>query len=320
MNTVRFGILGAGGIANQFCDAVKRVEGAQVLAVASKSEQRARTFAQANGIGSAYGSYDQLLARADIDAVYIATTHNFHMELIRLALNAGKHVLCEKAMVLTRADAEEAFALAKEKGLFLMEAMWTRFLPQYQKAKQWILDGRIGNIQSAACSIAFRAHQNPEGRLLNPALAGGAMYDIGVYAIEPIAYLVGQPVVDALGVWRPHPVTGVDERVTVILRFPDCDAALQVMFSANAREYVYITGDRGFIEFPFVSGGHTVRLFDENRALAEEFTDCWENGFVYELREMIRCLAQGKLHSDIMPPEATIECAGVFEKILSTTP
>lgn len=316
MNSFRFGILGAGNIANYFCNGVKQTEGAQVAAVASKSLERARAFAHKNGIPDAYGSYDELLAREDIDAVYIATTHNFHMELIRLALNAGKPVLCEKAMVLTEAHAREAFALAKEKGLFLMEAMWSRFLPQYRKARQWIEEGRIGSIQSAACSIGFRANQDPNGRILNPKLAGGALYDIGVYAIEPLTYLIGEPVEDVMGLWRPHKVTGVDETVTLILRFPSCDAAIQATIAANPREYYYITGDKGFIELPFVTFGDRVRLYDENRNLVEEVVEPWENGFVYEIREVMRCVREGRLYSETMPPEATIECARIYDKIL----
>ena len=316
MHTFRFGILGAGNIANYFCSGVRLVEGAEVLAVASKSPDRAAAFAGKNGIPHACGSYDALLARDDIDAVYIATTHNFHMELIRLALNAGKHVLCEKAMVLTEADAREAFALAKEKGLFLMEAMWSRFLPQYQTARRWIEEGRIGAIQAAACSVGFRANQDPEGRILNPKLAGGALYDIGVYAIEPLTYLIGEPVEDVVGVWRPHPVTGVDERVTLILRFPSCDAAIQATLAANPKEYYYITGDRGFIELPFVTFGDTVRLYDENRNLVEEVVEPWENGFVSEIQEVVRCVRKGRTFSETMPPEATVECARIYDKIL----
>ena len=316
MSICRFGILGAGNIANYFCNGVKLVEGAQVVAVASKSLERAKAFAAKNGIPDAYGSYQALLSRQDINVVYIATTHNFHMELIRLALNSGKHVLCEKAMVLNEADAREAFALAKDKGLFLMEAMWSRFLPQYQTARRWIEESRIGTIQSAACSIGFRANQDPEGRILNPKLAGGALYDIGVYAIEPLTYLIGQPVEDVLGVWRPHSVTGVDERVTLILRFPCCDAAIQATIAANPREYYYITGDKGFIELPFVTFGDRVRLYDENRNLVEEVVEPWEVGFVYEIREVIRCIREGRQYSHIMPPEATIECARIFDKIL----
>lgn len=316
MGIFRFGILGAGNIANYFCNGVKLVEGAEVAAVASKSLQRAKTFAEANGIADWYDSYDALLARQDIDAVYIATTHNFHLELIRKALNAGKPVLCEKAMVLTEADAREAFDLAREKGLFLMEAMWSRFLPQYQQARRWIAEGRIGAVQSAACSIGFRANQDPEGRILNPKLAGGALYDIGVYAIEPLTYLLGEPVEEVMGVWRPHKVTGVDERVTLILRFPSCDAVIQASIAANPKEYYYISGDRGYIEIPFVTFGDTVRLFDGNRELVEEVVDHWENGFVYEIREVIRCVREGRTVSETMPPEATIECARIYDKIL----
>lgn len=316
MAVCRFGIIGAGGIAAHFCNAVRLVEGAEVVAVASSSSARAKEFAERNGIGEHYGSYEQMLQNADINIVYIATTHNFHMENIRLCFAYGKHVLCEKSMVLTAADAREAFAMAKEKGLFLMEAMWTRFLPQYQKAKAWITSGRIGKIQSANGVIAFRVPQNPEGRLLNPALAGGAMYDIGVYVIEPLTYLIGEKVENSLGVWRPHPVTGVDERATVILQFSSCDAAVQCLFSTNAREYVFVNGDEGYIEIPFATGGHTVRLYDGQRNLVEEFRQEWENGFVFELEEVIRCIREGRQYSEVMPPEATIECAGIYDRIL----
>lgn len=316
MTICRFGIIGAGRIANHFCDAVSRVEGAQVVAVASTDLDRARDFAARNGIGEAYGSYAQMLTEADINIVYIATTHNFHMENIRLCLEHGKHVLCEKAMVLTADDAREAFALAKEKGLFLMEAMWTRFLPQYVKAKQWVMEGRIGEPRSGDVVIGFHVAQDPESRILNPNLAGGAMYDIGVYAIEPISYLIGEPVVDVAGFWRPHPVTGVDERVSMILRYPSCDATLQCMVSATPKEYVMLTGSKGYIEIPFVTGGHTVRLYDDERRLVEEFHEPWENGFVFELQEVIRCVGAGLTESNVMPAEATIECARIYDAVL----
>lgn len=316
MKICRFGIIGAGSIAAHFCKAVKMVEGAEVVAVASSSAQRAEDFARENGIGEHYGAYEQMLRESDINIVYIATTHNFHMDNIRLCFEYGKHVLCEKAMVLTAEDARQVFAMAKEKNLFCMEAMWSRFLPQYQKAKQWITEGRIGMIQSASVVIGFKATEDPNHRLINPELAGGAMYDIGVYAIEPLTYLIGEKVEDCLGVWRKHPVTGVDARVTMILRFASCDAALQCLFTSNAKEYVVINGSDGYIEVPFVSGGYDVRLYDGQKNLAEEFHDHWEHGFVYELAEVVRCIREGRITSDIMPPEATIECAGIYDKIL----
>lgn len=320
MSTYRFGIIGAGNIANHFCNAVKLVEGAEVAAVSSTSLDRAEDFARRNGIGQAYGSYEEMLQSSDIDIVYIATTHNFHMKNIRLCLEYGKHVLCEKAMVLTADDAREAFRLAKEKGLFLMEAMWTRFLPQYVKAKQWITEGRIGEPRSGDVVIGFHVAQDPESRILNPKLAGGAMYDIGVYAIEPISYLIGESVVDAVGFWRPNPITGVDDHVSMILRYPSCDATLQCMVCATPKEYVMLTGSKGYIEIPFVTGGHTVRLYDGERKLVEEFHEEWQNGFVFEIEEVIRCLDAGLTESPVMPARDTIECARIYDTVLRGQP
>ena len=316
MSICRFGIIGAGSIAAHFCKGVALVEGAEVVAVASSSAERAKAFAQANAVPQAYGSYEEMLRRADINVVYIATTHNFHMDNIRLCLAYNKHVLCEKAMVLTAADAREVFALAKEKNLFCMEAMWSRFLPQYQTARRWIREGRIGAIQSASVSVGFKTTVGPEHRLVNPDLAGGVMYDIGVYAIEPLTYLIGEKVENCMGLWRPHGVTGVDARAAVILQFASCDAVLQCLFTANPKEYVIVNGSEGYIELPFVSGGHHARLYDERRNLVEEFYDPWPHSFRFELEEVVRCIREGRITSDIMPPEATIECAEIYDKIL----
>ncbi len=312
----RFGIIGAGNIAARFCDAIKKAKGAVVSAVASTSASRAAEFAARCGVPSHYDSYEAMLQNAAIDAVYIATTHNFHKENILLCLSHGKHVLCEKPMVLTRADAEEVFREAAARNLFLMEAMWSCFLPQYQKAKEWVESGRIGHLHSACAALGFHCDQNPEGRLLNPALAGGGMYDIGVYAIEPLRYLIGEPITDVCGMWRPHAVTGVDERASFILRFPSCDVSLQCSVSANVKEFSLLTGSDGFIQFPFVIGGHTVRLYDKDRRLTEEFHQSWRNGFEYEIQHMLSCLAAGRITSDVITPQITVECAAVYDALL----
>ena len=136
MKQFRFGILGAGGIAHKFCNAVGKVDDACVAAVASKDQKRAWRFAKRHGIEDFYSDYEHLLAREDIDAIYIATTHNFHYENIIACLKHNKPVLCEKSMVPTAAQAQEIFSLAKEKKLFVMEAMWSRFLPHINQARQ----------------------------------------------------------------------------------------------------------------------------------------------------------------------------------------
>lgn len=316
MKNIRFGIIGAGNIANRFCSAVELVDGAKVCAIASKSMERAQAFAEKNDIADFYDSYEDMLKKADIDAVYIATTHNFHMENIRLCLEYGKHILCEKAMVLTAHDAREVFRLAKEKNLFCMEAMWSNFLPQTQKAKEWITSGAIGEIQAVSAVIGFNGGGNPESRLYNPDLAGGAMYDIGVYPAEIVSYLVGEPIEDCIGIWRPHPVTRVDERTSLIIRYSTCDAAIQCLLTSNAREYMIFNGTKGCIELPWGSSGYTAKRYDDRRQLVETYEERFEHGFVYEIEEMIRCISEGRITSDIMPPEATIQCASLYDKIL----
>ncbi len=316
MKTIHFGIIGAGSIANKFCDAVKLVDGAEVTAVASSSEERAKAFAERNGVPASYGSYEEMLKTADVDAVYIATTHNFHFDNIRLCFDYGKHVLCEKAMVLTAADAREVFRLAEEKNLFCMEAMWSNFLPPVRKAREWIVSGAIGEIQSVSAVIGFNGGGNPESRLYNPKLAGGAMYDIGVYPTEIVSYLVGEPIRGCVGAWRAHPVTGVDERASFVLSYDTCDAAIQCMLTSNASEYTIINGSKGYIEIPFGSGGWTVRRYDGRRALAETFEERFTNGFTFEIEEVVRCINEGKITSDTMPPASTIQCAEVFDKVL----
>lgn len=317
MRKIRFGIMGAGRIAGQFVRAMAFVKTAEVVAVASKSIEKAENFAKENGVAS-FCSYENLLSRDDIDAVYVATTHNFHYENIKSCLECGKHILCEKAMVINEKDATELFELAKSKGLFLMEAMWTRFLPSMQKAKKWIEDGKIGKIQSVSGVIGFRNNGDTESRILNPALAGGALYDIGVYAIEIASFLVGEKIVDVQGKVRRDERTGVDARVSFVAEFETVDACLQCLITSNAKEYMIINGDKGYIEIPTSHVNNECFLYNSKRKLVKHFKKEFTggNGFVYEIEETVKCIRKGKTESDIMPASATIECARVFDKLL----
>lgn len=318
MSKIRFGIMGAGKIAEVFARAVKLTEVAETAAVASKTLKKAEQFAKHNGIAD-FCSYEGLLSRSDIDAVYIATTHNFHYENIKACLNHGKHVLCEKPMVLKEEEARELFDLAKNKGLFLMEAMWSRFLPSMQKAYSWIKEGKIGKIQSVSGVIGFKGDEDTDSRLMNPALAGGALYDIGVYAIEISSFLVGERIADVKGNVRRDGRTGVDAAVSFVLEFESVDACLQCIITANVKEYIVVCGDKGYIEIPAAHVNNECFLFDIDRKLTEHFKKEFPdgNGFVYEIEEVSKCISSGKTESEVMPAEATIECARVFEKLLS---
>ena len=318
MDKLRFGIMGAGGIAHHFVRAVQLTDCAEVVAVASKDPARANSFTEEFGIPAC--TYEELLGMDTVEAVYISTTHNFHYENIKACLEAGKHVLCEKAMVMHERHARELFALAEQKGLFLMEAMWSRFLPDMVQARRWIEEGRIGKLQTVAGAIGFRCNGDPEHRILSNKLGGGAMYDIGVYATEIASFLVGEPILDAKGYVRRDPRTNTDIAVSYLLRFPSVDAALQVAVTTNAKEYIIVNGDRGFIEIPTANVGDQCYLYDEERRLVEHFREPFPegNGFVYEIRAMADCIRAGAITCPTVPPEMTIECARVYDLLLGT--
>lgn len=319
MKTIRFGIFGAANIAHKFVDAVKYVEGAEVLSVASRSPERAEAFRAQHNLPFA-DDYESLVSRNDIDVIYIATTQNMHKENVMMCLHHGKHVICEKAMALTEADAREMFALAKEKQLFLMEAMWSRFLPNVQRANQWLREGRIGEIQSACAAIGFACAQPLTGRIFNPTLGGGAMYDIGVYAIEVLNYLMNGAVREVKSFVRRHPVTGVDERVAMIARYDKADALIDVSVSSNVKQFIILNGTKGRIEIPDFHVGNTAILTPFDGAESETYT-CDHpggNGFVYEAQEVVSCVRAGQMESKVVPPETTIECAKIFDWVLGS--
>lgn len=313
MKQFQFGILGAGSIAHKFCDAVGKVDGACVAAVASKEQKRAWRFAKRHQIEDFYDNYEQLLAREDLDAVYIATTHNFHYENIMRCLEHNKPVLCEKSMVPTAAQAQEIFGLAREKNLFVMEAMWSRFLPHINQARQWIKEGRIGSLETAGCTIGFSASRDPSHRINDAALGGGAAYDIGVYAIELMTYLIDEPILEVHSMLA-RSETGVDKTDHITLRFPSCIASLQATTAATVREELCIYGSEGFIRIPRAHCSHSCTLYNKQGIPVRRFHKNYGNGFVFEVRDTMRCIRAGKFESETVPHSATLQCAEVFDR------
>lgn len=318
MNTFRFAIMGAGNIAEKFCDASSRVEDCEVVAVASKSEERAQRFAAKNGVPAAYGSYEEMLVKEKPDCVYIAVTPNDHYRLSMLCLEHGVPVLCEKAMFQTGAEAREVFALSKEKGIFVMEALWSRFLPSVRQAKRWLSEGRIGVPEFASCTIGFHAEEDPSNRYYNPKLGGGAAKDITVYAYEITTYLLEQELknMTVAATWSD---TGVDLTDHITLEFEHTLADLMTTFAMSVEESLTIYGKKGKIKLPtphYTSEGF---LYDEKGELVEHFVDQkTENGFVYEIEETIRCIREGLYESQVVPHSVTLSCAELFDRIAAT--
>lgn len=311
----RWAIMGAGGIAEKFCDAVNRLENAEVAAVASKTMERAKGFVEKNHIECAFDNYEQMLKEVKPDGVYIATTPNSHYELTMLCLDYKTPVLCEKAMFLSSQQACSVFDRSKELGVFVMEGMWSRFLPHNQMAKKWLAEGMIGDIELAEISIGFAAEKNPENRFYNPVLGGGAAFDITVYCFELMTYFIEEKILEIKAdvTWAD---TGVDKTEQIAIRFENCMANLHASIAANLEDHAVIYGTKGKIVIPLVHYGTQCCLY-QNHAEPVHFEDDTENGFVFEIQEAMECIGKGEIESSIAPHKMTIQCSELFDLIMS---
>ena len=303
-------ILGAGAIANKFADAVRRIDGAEVIGVGSRSMERGQAFAEKNDIPF-FGSYEDALTLKP-DAAYIAATTEAHADLTRLCISRGIPVLCEKAMFTNSAEAEEVFALAKAKGVFAMEAMWSRFLPSIVEMKRQFDTGAIGQIKHFEIAIGWEAYSGPGSRFYEPSLGGGASYDLLVYCYELAEFFLGVPdKVESVAVhWAS---TGVDETETVLLRYPWGLATLTASIGVRLDERTVLMGNQGQLRMlrPHFGSDFVLRHPDgTEETWQDEKTD---NGFVYEAQEVMRCVQEGLLESPTVPHDLTIRCAKVFD-------
>lgn len=313
-----FAIMGAGSIAGKFVDAVHRVEGCKVVAVASKSKERAEDFARQFTIERHYDSYEAMLQEENIDCVYIATTPNFHFELARLCLAYKIPVLCEKAMFMSRKEAESIFIEAKRQGVFVMEAMWSRFLPAVKKAKEWLEDGRIGESSLINCIISYAFDPIKNKRNFDPILGGGAAFDLTVYAYELTDFFWGREHA-RLSVNAGWAKTGIDLWNHVNLSYGENNEKMASLYSgctAMADERIEIAGSKGRIIVPYPHHGDHAYLIDVAQNIKEEFVDVQtENGFVYEIEEVVKCIREGKIESEIVPHDLTLRCSELFDVI-----
>jgi predicted dehydrogenase len=214
---LRWGVLAPGAIAQDFVSTMHANTDQRVHAVASRSVERATAFAATHGIPRSYGSYDQLVADPDVDVVYVAAPHSEHRTLALLAIAAGKHVLIEKPIALNADEAIEIATAARAAGVFAMEAMWTRYLPQSDVVAQLLSEGRLGEVKLVSVNLGWQFPYDPEGRGFNPALGGGAMLDAGVYSLWFSQFALGVPTtVTASGLLAP---TGVDAQAVATLDF-----------------------------------------------------------------------------------------------------
>jgi predicted dehydrogenase len=313
--TFGWGILATGGIARTFTRDLL-AHGHRVEAVGSRSAASASAFAAELGIPRGYGSYEELVADPLVDVVYVATPHNFHAANAILALQAGKHVLVEKSFTLNVAQAREVVDFAAAQGLLVMEAMWTRFLPHMREVRSWIQTGRIGEVRSLHADHTQSLPLDPGHRLNDPARAGGALLDLGVYPISFAHDLLG-PVqeVHAMATFKP---TGVDGSVATVLRH--AGGAVSTSFSsaeARGSNRATILGTEGRIEIDATwYAPAPVTVYDSGNQPTDRFDEpVTGRGMQFQAAEVERLLARGETASTLMSPADSVAVMATMDVV-----
>lgn len=314
---IKWGILGCGGIAHKFASDLTLVEDAILVAVGSRSSEKAADFAATHQVARSYGSYEALVADTDIDVIYIASPHSHHHAHTLLCLQQGKAVLCEKAFAMNSREAHEMIDLARKQGLFLMEALWTKFLPPYKKAMELIQAGAIGEVRNMLVNFGFVAANRNVERLVNPELGGGTLLDIGVYNTFMVLSVLGRP--DRVYATMVPSEAGVDEQCAITFRYNNgAIAQLFSSFTTNLANEADIAGTNGRIRVRnrFHSPAAEVEYHLNNKEsklmpVEQELGF----GYQYEARHVVACLQQGLTESTVVSHEDTLLLVETLDRI-----
>jgi predicted dehydrogenase len=316
MDKIRWGIVGTGRIAQKFAEGLTRTQDAELVAIGSRAKHTADGFGDKWKVRHRHAAYEALAADPEVDVVYVATPHPMHKESSILCLRAGKAVLCEKPLAVNAREAQEVIACARERRLFLMEAMWARFLPVQVRLREMLAAGAIGEPRMITAAFCFRSGWDPAGRLLSPALAGGGLLDVGVYTVSLASMVFGGPPADVAAMAHIGE-TGVDEQSAILLRY---DAGRLAALTCAIRTFLpheaVVAGTEGYVRLPHPFW-KTDRLFLGRDPGAEELVKLpyAGNGYQCEAEEVQRCLRAGKLESDVMPLSETLSVMQTLDRI-----
>ncbi|PPF41925.1 oxidoreductase [Pseudoclavibacter sp. AY1F1] len=326
---LRWGILGAGHIARRFAQEVPQHTRSTIAAVGARELSRAQAFADELGVDRAHGSYAELIADPDVDAIYLATINSTHHDLALACIRAGKPVLVEKPFTLSASEAREVLAAAAERGVLVVDGMWTRFLPQFAVARQIAANGLLGRLVTAHANFAGIMHA-PVPRIVDVEQGGGALLDIGVYAVAAVHDFLGPPV-EVAAAGNLLPGYAVDGSASVIMRTASAVGTARCSFEGRAPSTAEFVFERGIVELPeefFVpgmlrvsefGGDGSVQSSDESTdgvsgALTTEWDATVPGGFQFEAAEFARLLASGATQSAVMPWQATVEIMEILDQ------
>ncbi|MFZ1800286.1 MAG: Gfo/Idh/MocA family oxidoreductase [Chitinophagaceae bacterium] len=317
-NSIRWGIMGCGRIARKFAADLAFVDGAELYAIASHNKENALDFSTKFSPKFVYHDYEEMLKNEEIDIVYIATTHNFHYQNTLLCLHYGKAVLCEKAFAENAAQAREMIDLARAKKLFLMEALWTRFLPHFIKTQEMIQSGMIGDVKTMINSFGYIPAVDAPQRLWKKELGAGSLLDIGIYTIFMALQVLGKPdyIQSAMTMAEP----GVDTQCAMTFSYKNGAVAQNIStYLSNLPVESFISGTKGFIKLPHRFHA-PLEFFEYSTAgiLQKEIMPVkFERGFGlhYEISHVMNCLREGKTESECMRFEDTMLQAETMDEV-----
>jgi len=316
---IRWGILGCGNIAKKFASDLQYVEDAELIAAGSRSRASADKFSSMFSIPHSHGSYEALANDDEVDVIYIASPHGLHHAHALLCLKNKKAVLCEKAFALNSRQAEEMIAAAKQQEVFLMEALWTKFTPQYNIVQQMIRQGDLGVLQSVLVNFGFIPVPPFSSRLYEPGLGGGSLLDIGIYNVFMVLSVLGRP--DIIEACMTPASTGVDEQCAATLRYNNgAIAQLFSTYSSNLATEADICGNKGRIRL-------TPRFYNPTTAVIEFYPDRIDSkqiiphysepgfGYQYQARHVCDCLRQRLTESPVMSHADTLLIMETLDRI-----
>jgi len=314
---LRWGIIGTGGIAHTFARDLRLVDDAQIVAVGSRTQAAADAFGDDYDIPRRYASYEELVLDAHVDVVYVATPHPMHHANARLALEHDKPVLVEKAFTMTADEARDLVSLAREKKLFLMEAMWTRFLPHILAIRAFIDQGVLGDIVSVSADHGQWFEKDATSRVFDPALGGGALLDLGVYPISFASMILGTP--SRISAMVDATFTGVDGQASMLFGYDSgAQAILTCTSSARSATRASIVGTEARIEVDgdFYAPASFSLIQRTGDARRFEFTD-EGRGLHHQAVEVARCISVGILESPGMPLDESVSIMETMQRVLA---
>ena len=314
---IRLGMLGAGRIVERVMADMHRLDNVEITAIAARDLSRAQEAADRYGIPHAYGSYLELAQSNEVDLVYIATPHPFHAEQSILMMNHGKHVICEKPMAINHHEVQQMIDCAKENNVFLMEAMWTRFLPCVQQAVRMVKDGVIGEVKNVFGEFSWHAQEyDPEDRVFKLELAGGGLLDLGVYPLMLCMQFLGSNPEKVQSLCRKSK-EGIDMNMSVQMQYSS-GAVAQFFCGMDAcgNEYMQIFGTKGYISMPACWHPKEFTLcLDGQKEQLFTFEHQGDEAYHYEFDHAAECILQGMKESPVMPLEESLVAARICTDI-----